>query len=111
MDKESEKKIQELQLIEQNLSNSLMQKQTFQARLLENENAIKELQESKKPSYKLIGNILVSIEKDKLKKDLSNEKEIFELRIKNIEKQENKLKERAQELQSEVLKVLNKNDK
>jgi len=106
MDKESEKKVQELQLIEQNLSNLVMQKQAFQSRLLENENALRELEETKKQSYRIIGNILVAIDKEKLKKDLLSEKDIFELRIKNIEKQENKLKEKAQELQAEVLKNL-----
>lgn len=106
MDKESERKVQELQLIEQNLSNSLMQKQTFQARLLENENALKEIETSKKQSYRIIGNILVAMDKEKLKKDLTNEKEIFELRIKNIERQEEKFKEKAQQLQAEVLKDL-----
>ena len=104
MDKDSEKKVQELQLIEQNLSNLLMQKQTFQARLLENENALKELNETKKQSYRIIGNILVAMDKERLKKDLESEKEIFDLRIKNIEKQEDKLKEHAQRLQAEVLK-------
>ncbi len=111
MDKESEKKVQELQLIEQNLSNLLVQKQNFQARLLENESASKELEQTKKQSYKIIGNLLVAIDKEKLKKDLSEEKEIFDLRIKNIEKQDNKLKERAQELQSEVLRNLKKDGK
>jgi len=111
MDKESEKKIQELQLIEQNVSNFVMQKQNFQARLMENENALKELNETKKPAYKLIGNLLVNIDKEKLKKELNDEKEVFDLRIKNIEKQEDKLKERAQELQNEVLKFLKKDGK
>ena len=83
-----------------------MQKQTFQARLLENENALKELSETKKQSYRIIGNILVAMDKEKLKKDLESEKEIFDLRIKNIEKQEDKLKEHAQRLQAEVLKNL-----
>jgi prefoldin beta subunit len=106
MNKESENKVQELQLIEQNLSNLLMQKQTFQSRLLESENALKEVEETKKQCYKVIGNILVAMDKEKLKKDLINEKEIFSLRLKNIEKQENKLKEKAQEIQKEVLKDL-----
>ena len=106
MNKESENKVQELQLIEQNLYNLLMQKQTFQSRLLESENALKEVEETKKQCYKVIGNILVAMDKEKLKKDLINEKEIFSLRLKNIEKQENKLKEKAQEIQKEVLKDL-----
>lgn len=108
MDKESEKKIQELQLIEQNLSNLLMQRQNFQARLLENENSLKELDKTKKQCYRIIGSILVAMDKDTLKKNLSNEREIIDLRIKNIEKQENRLKERASQLQGEVLKKINR---
>jgi|SRR3989344_3340500 len=104
--KDQEKKIQELQLIEQNLSQLVMQKQNFQARLLENENASNELEQTKKQSYKIIGNLMVAMDKEDLKKDLNSEKEIFDLRIKNIEKQENKLKERAQDLQKEILKEL-----
>ena len=104
--KDQERKIQELQLIEQNLSNLLMQKQNFQSRLLENENALREVQETKKQTYKILGSIMVAVEKDQLRKDLDSEKEILDLRIKSIEKQENKLKDRAQELQKEILKEL-----
>jgi len=104
--KDQERKIQELQLIEQNLSNLLMQKQNFQSRLLENENALREVHETKKQTYKILGSIMVAVEKDQLKKDLDSEKEILDLRIKSIEKQENKLKDRAQELQKEILKEL-----
>ena len=104
--KDQDQKIQELQLIEQNLSNLLMQKQTFQSRLLENENALNEVSETKKQPYKIIGNIMVSMDKETLKKDLNSEKEIFSLRVKSIEKQENKLKERAGELQKDILKDL-----
>ena len=108
MYQDQEKKIQELQIIEQNLSNLLLQKQNFQVRLLENENALKELERTKKQSYKIIGNIMVAMDKEELKKELSSEKDIFNIRIKNIEKQESRLKDKAQELQSEILKTLNK---
>lgn len=108
MVKESEKKIQELQALEQNLQNLLLQRQTFQARLLENENALKELNEAKKETYKIIGNIMVLVDKKKIKSQLEQEKEIIELRIKNIEKQESNLKEKATKLQQEVLKELKK---
>ncbi len=104
--KDQEKGMQELQLIEQNLSNLLMQKQNFQSRLLENENALNELSLTKKQPYKILGNIMVSVNKEELEKEINSEKEIFELRIKNIEKQENKLKEKAQDLQKELLKEI-----
>ena len=104
--KDQEKKIQELQLIEHNLSNLSMQQQTFMSRLMENENALKEINETKKQAYKIIGSIMIAAEKEELKKDLDSEKEILDLRIKSIEKQENRLKERTQELQKEIMKEL-----
>ena len=106
MAKESEQDIRELQLIEQNLSNLLMQKQNFQARLIENENALKEIDKTTKETYKILGTIIVAVDKGELQKEINEEKEIIKLRIKNIEKQENKLKEHAEELQKEVLKNL-----
>ena len=70
MNKETEKKIQQLQLLEQNLSNIIMQKQTFQMHLMENENALKELEKTNKNAYKIIGTIMISSAKEDLKKEL-----------------------------------------
>ena len=68
MNKETEKKIQQLQLIEQNLQNIVMQKQAFQMQLMENENAFNELDKTKKNAYKIIGTIMVSSNNEDLKK-------------------------------------------
>jgi len=108
MDKSTEGKIQELQLLEQNLQNLNLQKQNFQAQLLESENALIELGDLKGESYKIIGTLMVLKNNAELKKDLDSEKEVLELRIKNIEKQENKLKEKMEEIQKEVMKELGK---
>ncbi len=106
--KETEQKISQLQLMEQNAQQLMAQKQQFQAQLIEIESALKELKTTKE-SYKIIGNIMVKTGKEQLQKDLNSKKEMFELRIKTLEKQENKLKEKAKEIQSEVLKNM-KND-
>ena len=103
---ENKKKIEELQLNEQNLQNLLLQKQTFQVRLMENENASKELKDNKNQSYKIIGNIMVAEDNDKLLKELDEEREILSLRIKNIEKQENLIREKISKIQAEVMQDL-----
>lgn len=103
--KEVEQKIGQLQLYEQSLQNFLMQKQQFQLQLIEIESALKEL-ESSEQAYKIIGNIMVSSKKDELKKDLISKKEIAELRISALERQETQIKEKATKLQSEVMKNL-----
>ncbi len=104
--KHVEEKIVQLQLIEQALQNITLQKQTFQTQLLEIESAMKELEKTEGPVYKIVGGIMVLSNKDELKKELQSRKEIIELRIKNLKKQEGTTKERAERLQAEVTKEL-----
>jgi len=106
MNKETEKKIQQLQLFEQNLNNIIMQKQTFQMQLMENDNALNELEKTKKDAYKIVGTIMVSSNKEDLKKELNEQKEILDLRIKSLEKQEKNFKEKAEDIQKEVMKEI-----
>lgn len=106
LSKETEEKIMQLQLLEQNLQNLLLQKQTFQTQVLEIETALAEIEKVKDSAYKIIGSVMVLTKKDELKKDLFSKKEILELRIKNIEKQEQKIKEKSQEIQKEVAKEI-----
>ncbi|MDP6265434.1 MAG: prefoldin subunit beta [Candidatus Woesearchaeota archaeon] len=103
--KESEKKLSQLQMLEQSMQNLLMQKQQFQLQQVEIESALKEL-ENVDEAYKIVGNIMVLSKKDDLKKDLSSKKEVMELRIKNMEKQEAQLREKASKLQDEVMKEM-----
>ena len=106
--KETEKKLNQLQLLEQSMQNLLMQKQQFQLQQVEVESALKEL-ENVEEAYKIVGNIMVLSKKSGLKDDLTSKKEIVELRVKNIEKQETQLREKASKLQSEVLKEMGQN--
>ena len=103
-----EKAIQELQLLEQNLQNSLQQKQRFQTELIEIENALTELKETKTKPYKVINGVMFQTDLEDLKKELNSKKEIIDLRIKSIDTQEKKLKTKADSLQKEVLKEMKK---
>jgi len=100
--------IKELQLIEQNSQQYQMQRQQFQTQLTELESAIQELGKTD-TSYKIIGNIMVKTDINAQKKELTRKKEMFEIRIKTLEKQEKKLKGKAKELQEQVLTDM-KND-
>ncbi len=109
MDKEIEEKISELQIIEQNLQQLLGQKQNIQVQQIETENALEELAKGDgKEVYRIVGQILISSDKKEVEKDLNSKKEIFQLKIKNIEKQEFKLREKAKDIQKEVLERMNK---
>ena len=107
--KETEQKINQLQMFEQSLQNFLGQKQQFQLQLVEVESALNELDNTEK-AYKIVGNIMVETDKNELKKDLQSKKEVLELRIKTMEKQETQVRERASKLQSEILEKIKKED-
>lgn len=103
---ETAKKIQELQLLEQNIQNLMLQKQAFQLEMSETLNAISELSETKEDVYKIIGSIMLKAKKSELEKDLRHKKELLDLRIKNIEKQEEAIKENLLKKRSEIMKDL-----
>ena len=73
---ENQEKLQELQVLEQNLQNVLMQKQTFQIELAETQGALEELEKSGEEVYKIIGQLMIKSEKAKMKIEL--EEKIFD---------------------------------
>jgi prefoldin beta subunit len=103
--KDVQEKINKLSTMEHSLQNFLAQKQQFQAQLLELVSALEELDKTDQ-AYKIVGNVMIKSSKDDLKKDLEQKKEMMELRIKNLEKQESKMREKTSELQSEVMKSM-----
>jgi prefoldin beta subunit len=107
MSEESDEKINQLSLLEQNLQQFSMQKQQFQAQLAEIDSALTGLGTSKE-SFKILGNIMIKAETAELKKDLNNKKETLMVRIETLEKQEKKLGEKAESLRKEVMKDLEK---
>jgi len=102
MTKEAQENVQRLQMLEQNAQAAGMQKQQFQAQLFEVEGALSELKTSP-TAYKIIGGIMIGVEKEALLKDLQNQKEMLELRVESLEKQEKQLKDKSKQLQEEVL--------
>lgn len=101
-----EEQIRELQLLEQNLQNFLIQKQTFQQQLIETENAISEIKKAKDKVYKIIGATIVESSKKELQIELEERLNLLNLRIKSLEKQETQIKEKAEKTQQEVLKSM-----
>jgi len=107
MSKETEQKISQLQLIEQNLQNFLIQKQQLQTQLIEIESALEELKKVS-DAYKIIGNIMIKSDRKGLEKELEQKKDMIGLKVKNLEKQEERIKEKAKKLQEEVLSEVKK---
>ena len=100
--KASEEKIAQLQLLEQNMQNFNMQKQQFQMQLNEIASALENLKDSEK-AYKIVANIMVSAKKEDLEGELKQKKEMLDIRIKKLEKQEEEIRVKSQKIQKEVL--------
>jgi prefoldin beta subunit len=96
------KELQQLQMLEQNVQVLMMQRQNFEQQLAEAENAAREL-DSSKESFRIVGSIMLSVDKESLKKELKQKKDELGLRIASIEKQEEKVRERALQLRKEVV--------
>jgi len=101
-----QEKIQEMQILEQQLQNTILQKQAFQIELTETNSAIEELEKSGDEVFKIIGQLMIKSEKSKIKEELLNKQKILELKIKSFEKQENSLTEQLEKLQEEVQKFM-----
>lgn len=91
-------KIQEIQILEQNLQNILYQKQSFQIELNESKTALEELEKSKDDVYKIIGQLMIKTDKDKIKKELEDKEKMLELRLNSLEKQEKNFMEKIEDL-------------
>lgn len=98
MDNENDK-IKEMQILDQNLHNILLQKQAFQIELSETKSALKEIEKSD-DVFKLIGELMLKTEKSKVKEELSNKEKLLGMRISSIEKQEDSLTKRLDELRN-----------
>src|SRR3989338_1701302 len=103
-------KVSQLQLLQQNLQNTSLQKQQIESQMAELDSALLELN-STKVAYKIIGKIMIASTKEDLQKDLSQKKEIIEIRLSNFLKQEENIKKNIERIQKEVVEELSKQKK
>jgi prefoldin beta subunit len=100
-----QQKIQEMQILEQKLQNSMLQKQAFQIELAETDSALSELEKSGDEVFRIIGQLMIKAEKSKIREELSDKKKILELRIKSFEKQENSFAQQLEKIRDEITKT------
>jgi prefoldin beta subunit len=98
-----QEKFQEFQVLEQTLQNLLLQKQGFQMELSETQSALKEMENSGDEVFKIVGQLMIKTDKEKIKSELSDKNRILELRMKTIEKQEESLMGKIEKLREEIV--------
>lgn len=106
MNKETQEQIQQLQLLQQRAQIFATQKQQYQLQLTEIDTAIKEIQGTKKPVYKMVGGLLVEKKLNEVKKELSVIQQELQIKIKNLEKQEGTIRKKLADVQRDVAKKI-----
>ncbi len=96
--------IAQLQQIQQQAQVIGSQKAQIEALTRENESALKELEKTADDAvvYKSAGGILVRSNKKDAVKDLKEQKEQFDLRVKTLDRQSERLQKRFEELQNSI---------
>ncbi|HTY46143.1 MAG TPA: prefoldin subunit beta [Methanomassiliicoccales archaeon] len=101
--------IAQFQALQQQLNNILSQKFRMEAQLREAEMTIEELKKSPEDVviYKSVGSLLIKApEKDAVLKDVEDDKETLEVRIKTLERQEKSMRDKYQVMQDQLNKAL-----
>lgn len=94
---------EQFQFYQQQLQGVLIQKESLKLQTMEIERALEELEKAKqKDAFKIVGNIMVSKGVEELKKELQEMRENAELRIKSLEKTEERIASKLKELQASL---------
>ena len=109
VDVEDSKNVQQLlgqaQLYQQQMQSILNQKELISMQVMEIDKALEALETTKeKDVFKISGPILIKTGKILVKKELNEKKEAISLRIKSLEKGENRLKAQIEELRARLSK-------
>ncbi len=105
----TQNQIMQFQQIQQQLQVISAQRHQLELQNQELTRTLEELTNVKEGStiYKSIGSLLIKAEdKESVEKDLKDQKEVLEVRLKTITKQEGQLKEKYTALQKEITKAL-----
>ncbi|MEM5823772.1 MAG: prefoldin subunit beta [Archaeoglobaceae archaeon] len=100
--------IAQLQQVQQQLQLVITQKAQLEALLEEAKQALGEVQnvDENTPIYKTVGSILVKESKEKIVKELTEKVDSYDIRIKTLTRQEERLRERFAELQKKIQGML-----
>lgn len=94
--------LEKLQDAEQAMHSQAVQRQSYEARLIEIEAALAELEDAEE-SYQLIGNLMVKRQPEKAIKQLEEQRETTKHRLEALKRHEKSLRERFEKLQKEAL--------
>ena len=104
---EAQQMLMDLQTFQQQMQTVMIQKESLNVQNIEIEKALEELKKTTNEDvYKAVGPILIKSTKKELEKELSEKKETLDLRLKSLQKQEDRLKERLKSSQEKFEEFL-----
>ena len=106
---EDDKKfLEQFQALQQQLQAILIQKENLKLQMLEIDKATEELESSKgTKAYKIVGPVMVQKDLKKLKTELKERKDNFDLRTKTLEKAEERITKKLKDMEPRLKKMMN----
>jgi len=97
-----------MQQLQNQLQSVLIRKQQYELELKEVEKALGEIEKVSDDSriYKIVGSFLIQVSKDQAIQELKDRKELLELHIRTLARQEGMLREQIEKLRDEVNREL-----
>jgi len=102
---EAQQILVEMQTLQQQIQAVLIQRESLNIQNVEMEKALEEMKNTKeKEVFKIVGPILVKAAKEEVEKEFAEKKELIDVRLKSLKKQEDRLKEKINEAQEKFEK-------
>ena len=107
LDEETQRQIQELQMMEQGFQQLLMQKNAFSMESNETDLIIREVEKTEGEVSRIIGNqVVIKTTKEAILEDMKNKKKLIDTRMKTIDEQEKEFSEKIEAVREEVMKKI-----
>lgn len=107
MNESLQNQLRQIQQFEVQLEETAAQKYQLEVKIREVEKTIKEMESLKddSPLYKMVGNIMYKVDdRNKLLEELKEQKELSQIRIKTLERQQKTLEDKLTELDQSMKK-------
>ena len=109
---EAQQILMELQTYQQQMQTAMMQKESLSIQNMEIGKALEELKKTEHDDvFKAVGPILIKSTKKDLVKELDEKKEMIDIRVKSLQKQEVRLKEKMKEAQERFEEIFKGQEK
>lgn len=96
--------LMQAQNYQQQIQNIITQKETLKLQEIEIKKALEELEKTNEENvYKISGPILVKTTKESITQELKDKQELIQARIKTLERNEEKIKEKIEELREKLM--------